>query len=272
MGYIDFILNLAGLLMWINWRSIRFDPLNKRTPATLVGTLRPAAPKKFRRWHLLAAIGALLVLRALFYWQIGSTASWTGKLDLGVIVLSFRSDLFPRILLFSFLSFGLALGIFYLWLLLLSLLKGPEPIHRLVRIPLGRVDGWPFWLKLILPFVVTTTAWWTLSRLQIFPQPLSETHRVEEALIIGLNSYLLWKFPVAALLAAHLLNTYIYFGKHPLWNYVKAASKTLLAPLEKIPLQIGRVDFAPVAGIALAFLTAELAGRGLVFLYAHVPR
>jgi uncharacterized protein YggT (Ycf19 family) len=141
-----------------------------------------------------------------------------------------------------------------------------------VRIPLGRVDGWPFWLKLILPFVVTTTAWWTLSRLQIFPQPLSETHRVEEALIIGLNSYLLWKFPVDALLAAHLLNTYIYFGKHPLWNYVKAASQTLLAPLEKIPLQIGKVDFAPVAGIALAFLTAELAGRGLVFLYAHVPR
>jgi uncharacterized protein YggT (Ycf19 family) len=272
MGYIDFILNLAGLLLWINWRSIRFDPLNKRTPATLVGTLRPAAPKKFRRWHLLAAIGALLIVRALFYWQIGSAANWTGKLNLGVIVLSFRSDLFPRILLFSFLSFGLALGIFYLWLLLLSFLKGPEPIHRLVKIPLGRVDGWPRWLKLILPFVVTTMAWWTLSWLSIFPQPLSEMHRAEEALIIGLNSYLLWKFPVAALLAAHLLNTYIYFGKHPLWNYVKAASQTLLAPLEKIPLQIGNVDFAPVVGIALTFLIAELAGRGLVFLYAHVPR
>jgi uncharacterized protein YggT (Ycf19 family) len=272
VGYVDFILNLAGLLLWINWRSLLFDPFTKRTPATLVGTLRRAAPSHFRRWHLLAAIGALLIVRALFYWQIGPVVNWTGKLNLGVIVLSFRSDLFPRILLFSFLSFGLALGIFYLWLLLLSLLKGPEPIHRLVKIPLGRVDSWPFWLKLILPFAVTTLAWLALSRLPIFPQPFSELHRAEEALIIGLNSYLLWKFPVAALLAAHLLNTYIYFGRQSLWNYVDAASQRLLAPLEKIPLQIGKVDFAPVVGIALVFLTAELAGRGLVFLYAHVTR
>ena len=44
MGLIDFILNLAGLLMWIKWRSTLFDPLNKRTPATLIGTLRRAAP------------------------------------------------------------------------------------------------------------------------------------------------------------------------------------------------------------------------------------
>ena len=30
MGYVDFILNLAGLLLWLNWRSDRFDPLVKR--------------------------------------------------------------------------------------------------------------------------------------------------------------------------------------------------------------------------------------------------
>ena len=60
MGYVDFILNLAGLLLWLNWRSVRFDPLAKRTPATLMGTLRPAAPKKIRRWHLLAVIAGLL--------------------------------------------------------------------------------------------------------------------------------------------------------------------------------------------------------------------
>ena len=66
MTFIDFILNLAGLLLWINWRSILFDPFEKRTPATLVGSLRRAVPTRFRHWHLLAAIGALLVLRAAF--------------------------------------------------------------------------------------------------------------------------------------------------------------------------------------------------------------
>ena len=78
MALIDFILNLAGLLLWLNWRSVRFDPLGKRTPATLIGTLRRAEPRRWRRWHLLAALGGLLLLRAVFYWQIGAAANWAG--------------------------------------------------------------------------------------------------------------------------------------------------------------------------------------------------
>ena len=273
MGLIDFILNLAGLLLWINWRSVRFDPLNKRTPATLIGTLRRAAPSRWRRWHLLAAIGALLILRALFYWQIGSAAGWIGKLDLGITTIFFRSNLFGQIFLFSLFSFARVLGIFYLWLLLLSILSGPEPIHRLVQIPLGGVDRWPRWVKLFLPLAVTTFVWGLASWPFAWLHPretLSVTHRIAEALVIGLGSYLLWKFVVGALLGLHLLNAYIYFGRHPFWKYVNVTAQTLLAPLRKIPLRVGKVDFAPVLGIALVFFAAELAERGLVFLYARL--
>jgi uncharacterized protein YggT (Ycf19 family) len=279
MEIVDFILNLASLLLWLNWRSLPFDPFNQRTPATLVGTLRRAAPSRFRRWHLLAGIAVLLVLRAVFYRHIGPAAHWTGKLDLGVIALSFRSDLLDRMLLFSVLSFGLTLGIFYLWLLLLSLLAGLTakngPIHRLVRMPLGGIDGWPRWAKMISPFAATALLWWLaswlLARLEIIPPPVSAAHRIEESVIIGLGSYLAWKFIAAALLVLHLLNTYIYFGKHPFWNYVHATAQTLLAPLRKIPLCAGKVDFAPVIGIASIFFAAELAERGLVWLYARLP-
>src|ERR1017187_4884790 len=144
MGYIDFILNLAGLLLWLNWRANRFDPLVKRMPATLMGTLRPAAPKRLRRWHLLVLLAALLVARALLYRWVGAAFPqvWVGHLDLGVTVPPFRSDQLVRMLVFSFLSFGLTLGIFYMCLLPLSLLAGPMPVHGLVRIPLGRVDDW----------------------------------------------------------------------------------------------------------------------------------
>src|SRR5471032_2570648 len=106
MGIVDFILNLAGLLLWANWRSTLFDPVNKRKPATLVGALRRAAPTRFRHWHLLVAIGALLVLRALFYWQIGSAAGWTGRLDLGATTIFSRNNLFGPMLLFSIFSFA----------------------------------------------------------------------------------------------------------------------------------------------------------------------
>lgn len=277
MALIDLILNLAGLLLWLNWRSIRFDPLGKRTPATLIGTLRRAEPRRFRRWHLLAALGGLLLLRALFYWQIGSAAHWTGTLNLSVITLSFRSDYFVRMLLFSIFSFGLTLGVFYLWLLLLSILAGPEPLpfHRLVRMPLGGIDRWARGVKFLLPLMVTATFWWLaswlLAWLQVIPEPVSPAHRIEESLVIGLSSYLAWKYLAGALLVLHLLTSYIYFGKHPFWGYVNAGAQTLLSPLRALPLRVGKADFAPVVGIVLVFLAAELAGRGLVFLYERLP-
>ena len=273
MGIVDSILNLAGLLLWLNWRSIRFDPLARRTPATLMGTLRPAAPKKLRRWHLLVFLAALLFLRAILYRWIATF--WIGKLDLGVIVASFRSDWFSGMLLFSFLSFGLALGIFYIGLLFLSLLPGPEPIHGLVKIPLGRVDGWPRWAKILLPLLGAAGLWWLTSWvlvwLQVLPPPVSVAHRLEQSLVIGLGSYLVWKFPAGAILALHLLNSYIYFGRHPFWQYVNVISQKLLMPLKKIPLRVGKVDFTPVVALVLIFLTAEGVGYALNHLYVRLP-
>jgi uncharacterized protein YggT (Ycf19 family) len=274
MNWVDLILNIAGLLLWLNWRAGKADPLGKRTPATLIGTLRSAAPQRTGRWDLPAVLGALIFLRAVLYWLLGPALRWAGILNLGVISLSFRSDWFGRILLFSFLSFALTLGIFYSCLILLSLLKGPKPIHDFVRMQLGQIDSWPDGVKWSLPLMVTTIAWWVVSwaleKMGIIPQPVSEAWRVGESLVIALQSYLIWKFPIALLLVLHLLNSYIYFGKHPIWNYVDATAETLLSPLERIPLRIGKVDFTPVVGIALVFLAAEFAGRGIGLLYRRL--
>jgi uncharacterized protein YggT (Ycf19 family) len=276
VSIVDFILNLAALLLWIGWRASQFDPLNKRTPATLMGTLRPAAPKNFQRWHFLILIAALIFLRAIFYWQVGSALKpiWVAHLNLMVTDLSFFSNWFGIILLFSFLSFARALGIFYLWLLLLSILSGPQPIHRLVRMQLGRADNWPVKIKIFLPFIFLGLIWFAASRafarLQLIPASISFIHQLEQSVIIALASYLVWKFLIAALLILHLLNSYIYFGKNPFWNYINAAAQNLLSPLKKIPLQIGRVDFAPVLVIAIIFFLAEFLEQMLVRLYARI--
>jgi uncharacterized protein YggT (Ycf19 family) len=276
MDLIDFILNLAGLLLWLNWRAAKADPLGRPTPATLVGTLRRAEPAHAMRWHLPAMLGGLLLLRALFYWQIGSALKpvWAGTLDLGVIAPSFISNSFGRILLFSIFSFARMFGILYLWLVLLSILDGPMPTHRLVKMQLGEIDGWPRWIKFLLPLPVIALLWWlaswVLAWLHIIPPPVSPPRQIAAALVIALGSYLVWKFLIAALLALHLLNSYIYFGKNPFWSYVNATANQLLRPLEKIPLRAGKADFAPVAGIALVFLLAELAGHGLIFVYQRL--
>ena len=276
MGLIDFILNLAGLLLWLNWRATKTDPLGARKPATLLGTLRRAEPSRRRRWHLPAALGGLLLSRAVFYWQIGSTTTpvWSGQLNSGISVPSFISSSFVQMLLFSFFSFGLTLGIFYLWLLFLSIVAErnaeSEPVRQLVQVQLGAIDRWPRLLKLFLPLAITTLLWWLTSWL-FDPKQISPLRRVEESLLVGLGSYLTWKFIAVAVLVLHLLNAYVYFGAHPFWNYVNGAARTLLKPLRKLPLQAGKVDFAPVVEIALVFFVAELAGRGLGALYERLP-
>jgi uncharacterized protein YggT (Ycf19 family) len=278
MAIVDLILNLAGLLVWLNWRSNRFDPLIRRVPATLMGTLRPAEPKKLRRWHFLLFIGVLLLLRALIYWWIGRETNWSGKLNLGVTVLWFSSGShligLLRMIIFSFMSFGLVLGIFYVFLLPLSLLAGPLPVHGLVTIPLGRVDGWPRWAKVVLPFFATAISWWLVSWLLVrfeIITPVSMAGRFQQSLVLGLSSYLLWEFPLGALLLLYLVNSYIYFGKHPFWKYITVTAQTLLRPLKGIPLRIGRLDFAPVLALAILFFAAETVGKSLNLLYARLP-
>src|SRR3954470_23795001 len=105
MPLIDFILNIAGLLLWLNWLSINFDPLNRATAASLIGTLKKADASGPKRWKFLAGLVSLLLLRALIYWQVGAAVNWTPSLQLGFVDLSFRSDYLGRMLLFSLFSF-----------------------------------------------------------------------------------------------------------------------------------------------------------------------
>jgi len=160
-------------------------------------------------------------------------------------------------------------------LLLFSILAGPEPFHRLVRMQLGPVDRWPRAIKLFLPLIFVAWSWWLASWLLewcgIIPGPIPTAHRIEASLVIGLGSYLAWQYVAGALLVLYLLNSYIYFGGHPFWNYVTAEAQTLLRPLRAVPLRAGKADFAPVVGIALVFLLAELAERGLAALYLRLP-
>jgi len=271
MSLIDFILNLAGLTLWLNWRTLPFDPLSTATPATLIGTLRRADPASHKRWHFAAALIALLLLRAGFYRLLGPTLEWTGTINLIATRLAFRSDSLTLMLWYSILSFGMLLGVFVLWLLLLSVVSpgsGGRPLFlRLERAHLGFVSGWPVWCKLVLPWVVGLSLWWLgswpLARWGLISQPGSEKVRLVQAALVGLSTYFAWKYLIAALLTAYLLHTYLYFGRHAMWNFVDETARRLLGPLRRLPLRLGKVDFAPVVGIAAVFLMAQVAEHGL---------
>jgi uncharacterized protein YggT (Ycf19 family) len=178
---------------------------------------------------------------------------------------------------FSLLSFGVALAVFYIWLLLLSLMNqraaDSDPLQRMVRLNLGRVDRWPAWLKLLLPLLGAIVVWLILSpllaRVGLIPHPPSLLRQMEQGALVGISGYLSWKYLIGGLLFLHLLNSYVYFGNSPFWNFINLTARNLLRPLDRLPLRFGRIDFAPLAGIAFVFLVANLAEAGLARLYAR---
>jgi uncharacterized protein YggT (Ycf19 family) len=279
MALIDLILDLAGLLLWLNWRSASFDPLTQSPPTTLIGTLRRAEPSKSRGWYFLVAVIGLLFLRALLYWQIGPAVDWMPTLKLGAISISFRSDFFSRAILFSVLSFSATLIIFYLWLLFLSVVNGrteeADPLQKLVRLHLGWVDRWPWPLKLFLPLLFVTALWYgfnpLLVRWEIIPAVKSALHRLEQAGAIGLGVYLAWKYLITGLLILYLLSSYVYLGNHVFWNFLTVTGRNMLRPLRILPLQIGRIDLAPLFAITVVLVAARFAERGLTDLYRRLP-
>ncbi|HMP81426.1 MAG TPA: hypothetical protein PKA41_01815 [Verrucomicrobiota bacterium] len=279
MGLIDSILNFAALLLWLGWRSARVDPIAGATAATLAGTLRRVDKPRLRGWQTPAVLAGLILLRSFFYWQIGSAVNWTGNLDLLVISIPFRMDRFSLALLFSVSSFLLTLVVFWLCALFVSIVSGREAgfdgVRRFTRLHLGFVEGWPAWLKLLLPLLAVVPGWWLMNWLLAYqgllPQPVSPMHRVEQSVVIGIGSYLAWKYVIVGTLVLHLVASYVYLGNHPFWGQVNALARRLLKPLSPVPLSVGRVDFAPAIGILIVFAAARLVGDWLTRLYMQLP-
>jgi len=278
MTLLNFILNLAGLLLWVNWRAMGFkDQVAYRS--TLVHTLRSAAPRRPGRWRYLAGLALLLVIRGWLYRQIGSGLNWVPHLDLHVVAVPFRSDLPWRMTLFSFLSFFLTLAVFYLWLLLLSVANRREPdtqpVHRLVRLNLGFLERLPSLLTLILVPIAAAGIWLALHpllvSLRMLPGGVSLSLIAEQGFVFGLAGLLVWKFLIIGLLLFHLLNSYVYLGRSPILDFAGLTARNLLKPLAWLPLRVGKMDFAPTLGILFVWVAGEFAGRGLAELFRRLP-
>jgi uncharacterized protein YggT (Ycf19 family) len=267
MSLLDFILNVAGLLLWLHWSA---------APAVVMVPARAAARRAATRtrFYYLLALAGLLFGRAIFYWQAGPPLDWRPGIPLGPVVLPFRSDFFGTMLLYSCFSFAATLGLFYMCLLALSLLNpvgaDADPAQRLMRQQLGVLGRWPNAAKLVLPLLVTMLAWCLLNplllRIDLLPR-VTPWHLLAQGAVIGLAVYLALKFLVVGFLLLHLLNSYVYLGDFPFWKFVNTTARGLLRPLQWLPLRIGRVDLAPVVGTALVLLAAEFGRRGLDRLY-----
>jgi uncharacterized protein YggT (Ycf19 family) len=259
MGLIDFILNLAAVLLWLSWRSIRFDSLVKTTPATLVGTLRRAEPSRLKGWQFLVALAALLLLRTFLYRQTAPAADWTPKLNLFFVVLAFPNDAFQSALLYSVLSFTRIFIICYFWGLALVIINRSiaetDPLQKMLRLHLGPVARWPQLLQLLLPLLLVVGLWMALhpwlAHLGITSRVHSNVRLAEQGLLLGVALFLTLQYLLPLFLLLHLAASYVYWGNSPLWDFIGATARNLLAPLRGLPLRMARFDFAPLVGVML---------------------
>lgn len=289
MGIVDFILNMAGLLLWFGWKSSRSQLVVPNAGVSILATLKRADVRQ-QRGHLLPLLLGMLLVRGLVYWQIGSAVGWSATLSLPPVAVTFPSRYPGHMFLFSFLSFGLALLHAMLWLAVLSLLHSPKVDNlqnRFVRTQLGWLDRWPGFLRILVPGFIAFAAWMALAPIltavRLNPPAINFGHLAQQAGVIALGLYLSVKYLFALLLLAQLVNTYVYLGSDTIWTYVQTASATLLRPLQWIPLRFGSIDLTPVLGIAILFLVGELAdgihywnGKmawegGLIRLYRSLP-
>ena len=277
MDLIDFILNVAALLLWMNWRSLYFDPLVRRTPVTLVGTLRPADPRRLRGWQLLIGVVLIVVLRGALYWMIASPAGWTPKLNLGLVVPAFRNDWFTSILLYSVLSLVRLSLIFYFWLMVLAVVNQSagevDPIQKLLRLHLGRLARWRWpWQLLLFPAVVLVL-WLALApllvRLEVLNRAHSGWHLVAQGSLVAGTLLFTLKFLLPVILLLHLVNSYVYFGANPLWDFISTTAGNLLMPLRRLPLRLARFDFAPILEAGLILYLLHWAPRQILVVLAR---
>ena len=278
MSVIDWILNLACVLLWLNWRSVRLNAIPAAPGISLLGTLRPADSRPTTRWSYLIGVLAILFFRGLFYHQIGSAMSWMPTLELGAVSVPFRSDRLARILSYSFLVFGVWLAGFYAWVLLLSACNretpDTDPIQRMVRLHLGRLEWWPASLKLLFVPLAAMLIWAglrpALVHLGLIPAANSNLQFWAQSVIIGAASLVLWKYLLLGVFVLSFADTYVFLGNSPVWHFASTTARNLLRPLRLWPLRLGRIDFSSITGILLVIAISEGLARALPIIYQRL--
>ena len=275
MPFLDFILNLVGLLLWCSWRLVGLSESARPGALSLASTLKRAEPRRAPSWPPLLGVLALLLLRGLFYWLSGPAMHWTPMLSLGAVTLHFRVERLGLAVLFSTLSFLRWLAVLYAWLLLLAMvtrrLADPGPVRKILDAQVGPLARFPVGLQLLLVPVLATLLWWMchrpLSWLGLVALAPSETTVWRQGLALGLGVCLTWRYPIVVLLAVHAFNSQVYVGRSVWWDFAAACGRHLLQPFRGLNLRMGRIDLAPLVAIALVLIGAHYAERGLALLF-----
>lgn len=260
MAIVDLLLNLIGLVLLLAWRTAG-KPVAVRGAGTLLSNLKPAESRPTKRWGYLLALGGVLLARPLIYSVAAAGLTWTPMIGLGSAALAFRADDPNRLLLHSLLSFGWAWLIAMSWATVLvaltALEREPEGWSKVLREFLGGLGRLPVGLQLVCPFLLGALAWALLTvplaNLGILPRVPAGPELAAQAVVVGASIWLSLKWLLSGVLLLRLINTYIYLGNAPFWDFIHRVGGTLIRPLGWLPVRFGKLDFTPLIAAAVVW-------------------
>lgn len=263
MKTIDWLLNLAALIIWLRWLSFFSAPT--RITLTLAAVVKPAEKGSKRGFFPLFIIGLIILGRAVFFHYSGAVTNFNPILDLTAISIPFKSASFMMTLLYSICSFLLFLIVFYFWLCILSVLNYKEELdiyHRKIVQHLGFIGKIPALFRLLAPFVITASLWLIVSvlfsKIGIVTNPNSFSKHILQSILLSLCLLFSLKYLVLIICALFLCYTYFYLGVHPFWAFIGVTGKRLLRPIRWI--RIGPLDLSPLV-MTLVFVYLCLLGE-----------
>lgn len=278
---INLLLNLAGLGLWIGAFAFSHAAARLSRPLTLLSTMRPETSTAHGRLVLLGSLTVLLILRAAAYWNFSMTGGRFPSVDFRILSISFRPDLFTELLAYSIGSFFVFLYLYYLWMLGISLCcrsSGPADsienfVNQQLRFLASRHVGW----KVFAALFAGAGLWLAIgSALLVFgigeiPREWSVSTILWQSPFVAVSFGCSFLLVMAAVLALHLIHSYVHFGEHDVWPFIDRTAKVYLSPLRRFPLMFGRFDFAPILGILVFWFLNRIGDRGIRWVWEQLP-
>lgn len=278
---INLLLNLAGLGLWIGAFVFSRAAVQLSRPLTLLSTLRPETSAAHGRLVLLGSLTAMLVLRAAAYWNFSTTGGRLPSVDFGILSISFRSDLFTDMLAYSISSFLVFLYLYYLWMLGISLCCHSsglvDSIENFVKQQLRFLASWYVGWKVFASLSAGAGLWLAVgSALLVFgigeiPREWSVSTLLLQSPFVAASFGCSFLLVMAAVLALHFINSYVYFGEHAVWPFIDRTAKVYLSPLRRFPLMLGRFDFAPILGILAFWFLNRIGDQSIRWVWKQLP-
>lgn len=280
MHWLDWMTDLAGLLLWLSWRGFGSQPVSSRPALTLASNLRPAGGGAGRRSPLaLPVLAILLLARASLHHGFSPHFAEAIPWSLGAVTVVFRSDLWLRILAHSVLSWvGLLLKAYLCFAFLATLCRrdaDTDPITQSIRGELGRLARWPWGLPILVVLVAFGALWLLVSPALVSaglaPARVSTVHVLQQAAVVSVAGLAFLKWPLTLLCLMRFVLDHVYLGTMPLWDHLHGIGGRLSGWLAPVPLKWGRIDLAPLVAAGLFWGLGHLLQGAAPRLFQRLP-